>query len=618
MKLKNKKLRLWKKNKATRSTFDRKNYNQCKNELRSLSRKLRRDFEIYLSKGMKKKPKLFWSYAKSRLKNREQIASLTKSDGVTAKTSAEKAETLNQFFASVFTVEDLTNIPQAPNYSVDEVILTTLITPGIVKEKLTSLNPNKSPGHDKWHPFFLSNIADAICVPLSILFKKSLKEGAHDSWKKAIIAAIYKKGKKNDPGNYRPVSLTSVISKIMESIVRDALVTHLMNNELITDPQHGFVPGRDCITQLLVCMEEWTNMIENGVCFDVIYTDFSKAFDSVPHKRLFIKLESLGIKGDILNWIKSFLRGRTQSVNVNGAHSSWKKVLSGIPQGSVIGPILFVIFINDMPDSVKHSICRLFADDCKLYGKVLANGENMVQSDLAQLEEWSRIWQLPFNAPKCKTMHFGHKNPMFSYVLNGTQLESITTEKDHTATATKKANQILGVIKRAYKTRDANTIATLYKTMVRQPLEYGNAIWGPCYVGDMKLVEGVQRRATKLIPHLYELPYEDRLKFLKLPSMEYRRLRGDMIQCFKIMNGLVRLDKSQLFVPVTGASTRGHHQRILRQRAHTSARAKTFSQRTIRNWNSLPSNVISAPSVDAFKTQLDDAWEDRMYKSSVI
>ena len=417
----------------------------------------------------------------------------------------------------------------------------------------------------------------------------------------------------------------------MESIVRDALVSNLMNNKLIADPQHGFVPGRDCITQLLVCMEEWTDMIENGMCFDVIYTDFSKAFDSVPHERLFIKLESLGIKGDILKWIRSFLQGRTQSVNVEGSHSSWKNVLSGIPQGSVIGPILFVIFINDMPSSVKHSFCRLFADDCKLYGQVSTSGENLVQSDLARLEEWSRIWQLPFNAPKCKTMHFGHKNPMFSYVLNGTQLKSITTEKDlgvtvdnklnfhvHTATATKKANQILGVIKRAYKTRDANTIATLYKTMVRQPLEYGNAIWGPCYVGDMKLVEGVQRRATKLIPHLYELPYEDRLKFLKLPSMEYRRLRGDMIQCFKIMNGLVRLDKSQLFVPVTGASTRGHHQRILRQRAHTSARAKTFSQRTIRNWNSLPSNVISAPSVDAFKTQLDDAWEDRMYKSSVI
>ena len=151
-----------------------------------------------------------------------------------------------------------------PPVIVDEVIYSITITPGIVKENLDGLNPIKSPGHDKWHPYFLKNIAEANCVPLSILYTKSLKEGAHDSWKKAIIAAIYKKGKKTDPGNYRPVSLTSVISKMMESIVRDAIVTHLMKNNLITDNQHGFVPDRDCITQLLICMEEWSKMIEEG------------------------------------------------------------------------------------------------------------------------------------------------------------------------------------------------------------------------------------------------------------------------------------------------------------------------------------------------------------------
>ena len=125
------------------------------------------------------------------------------------------------------------------------------------------------------------------------------------------MTAIFKKGKKTDPGNYRPISLTSVLSRLMESIVRDAIVQHLMNNNLITDDQHGFVPGRDCITQLLVCMEEWTKRLEYNRAFDVIYTDFSKAFDSVPHERLFVKLEAMGIRGDVLRWIKSFLRGRT-------------------------------------------------------------------------------------------------------------------------------------------------------------------------------------------------------------------------------------------------------------------------------------------------------------------
>ena len=314
------------------------------------------------------------------------------------------------------------------------------------------MKPNKSPGHDKWHPYFLREIADAICIPLSILFQKSLKEGAHDSWKKAIIAAIYKKGKKSDPGNYRPVSLTSVISKVMESILRDAMVDHLTRNNLFTNDQHGFVPGRDCITQLLVCMEIWTEMIEDGVCFDVIYTDFSKAFDSVPHERLFLKMKSLGIKGDILRWVKSFLRGRTQCVNVDGEYSTWRKVISGIPQGSVIGPILFVIFINDMPDAVKQCFCKLFADDCKLFGKVVDADDNRIQVDLSNLEEWSRIWQLPFNAKKCKTMHFGYSNARRTYILNNQELESISSKKDlgvmvddklrfhmHAASATNKA-----------------------------------------------------------------------------------------------------------------------------------------------------------------------------------
>ena len=628
--LKNKKLKLWRKFLSTKSSFDRNNYTRYKNSFRALTRKLRRDFEIDISKDLKDKPKVFWSYAKSRLKTREQISTLTKPDGSPAATPQDKAETLNNFFASVFTVEDLDNIPPAPAFSADEVIFSVLITPEIVRDKLSALKPNKSPGHDQWHPYFLREISDAICIPLSILFQKSLKEGAHDSWKKAIIAAIYKKGKKSDPGNYRPVSLTSVISKVMESIVRDAMVEHLVRNNLFTNDQHGFVPGRDCITQLLICMEIWTNMIEDGVCFDVIYTDFSKAFDSVPHERLFLKMESLGIQGDILKWVKSFLRGRSQCVNVDGAHSSWRKVISGIPQGSVIGPILFVIFINDMPDAVKQCFCKLFADDCKLFGKVMED-DNRVQADLSNLEEWSRIWQLPFNAKKCKAMHFGHSNPRRSYSLNNQKLESISSEKDlgvmvddklkfhvHAAYATKKANQMLGVIKKTYVTRDANTISTLYKSMVRPHMEYGNAIWGPCYIGDLKLVEGVQRRATKLIPHLYEKPYEERLRELKLPSMEYRRKRGDMIQCYKIMNGLVRLDVKDLFTPTTTVHTRGHHQKVRRHRSHKAARAKSFSQRTIASWNSLPKSVINASCVNTFKNRLDEAWEERWYKSAAI
>ena len=417
----------------------------------------------------------------------------------------------------------------------------------------------------------------------------------------------------------------------METIVKDEIVSHLMKYNLLTDDQHGFVPGRDCITQLLVCIDKWTELLEDGQNFDVIFTDFSKAFDSVPHERLFVKLKSLGIRGDILQWVKSFLRGRTQCVSVDGKKSSWKDVLSGIPQGSVLGPILFVIFINDMPLEVKYNICKLFADDCKLFGIVKDRVQNTMQSDLTKLEDWSTIWQLPFNANKCKVMHFGKSNPKHIYQLNGHELETTDSEKDlgvmvdnnlkfhvHTSFATKKANQILGVIKKTFKTRDAFTISTLYKSLVRPHLEYGNVIWGPHYAGDKKMIESVQRRATKMVSGLHETPYGERLKILNLPSLDYRRSRGDMIQCFKIMKDLVRMKKNEIFTPIPSSNTRGHSMRVLRLGAKKFARINTFSRRVIRDWNSLPETVVDAPSLNTFKNRLDEHWKDKKYFSTSV
>ena len=214
----------------------------------------------------------------------------------------------------------------------------------------------------------------------------------------------------------------------MESIVRDHILKHLMDNNLFNDNQHGFVPKRDCMTQLLVCLEEWTELLEDREAFDIIYTDFKKAFDSVAHKRLLVKLKNHGVKGDILKWIESLLTDRIQSVKVNDSRSKWSKVLSGIPQGSVIGPLLFVIFINDMPDLIKNS-CKLFADDCKVYGKNSDNGVS-IQNDIDSMWNWSQSWQLPFNVTKCKKMHVGRNNRSLEYNMGIHILEETTNEKD--------------------------------------------------------------------------------------------------------------------------------------------------------------------------------------------
>ena len=570
LRLKNAKNRAWRSFKQDPSIFKRYAYIRKKNRLRSLTRRLRRDFELQLAKKVKGKPKLFWKYVRSRLKTRQTIPSLYDND-ITASTDIEKAELLNDFFVSVFTIEDTDSIPEGVPSTLEK-LTNFIITSEMVQNKLKNLNPNKSPGHDEFHPHLLRELAEPISLPLSILFNKSLKEGAHSTWKKAIITAVFKKDSRSSPNNYRPVSLTSVISKVMESIVRDKILDHLMSNNIFCDNQHGFVPGRDCMTQLLLCLEEWTQLIEDGECIDIIYTDFKKAFDSVAHQRLLVKLHNLGIDGRVLDWIRSFLTNREQSVRVNQECSKWSKVISGIPQGSVIGPLLFVVFINDMPMTIKN-MCKLFADDCKLYGAVKSDNCSM-QEDLTNMYKWSKRWQLPFNETKCKVMHIGRRNPHKEYQMEGHILEESTCEKDlgvnmdnelkfhvHSSIAIKKANQILGVIKRSCCTRDRTTIPLLYKSMVRPHLEYGNIIWGPFYKKDMKAVESIQRRATKLVEGLKTRPYEERLKILDIPSLVYRRRRGDMIQVFKICKKLVRLNTCDLF-KITEGITRGHQWKV--------------------------------------------------------
>ena len=227
-------------------------------------------------------PKAFWSYAKSRLKTRSKIDELILVDGSRAQTDKDIANALNDFFSSVFTEEDLRYIPCYHGPPLDTVI----ISPEKNRQKLKKLKAYKSQGPDGFHPRVLKESAEMLCGPLSIVFRKSLDSSIlPEIWKIGNITKIHKKGSRQDPGNYRPVSLTSVIVKLMESIIRDAIVDHMSRNNLFADEQHGFVPGRSCMTQLLVVLEEWTSILQHGDPIDILYFDFKKAFDSVPQPK---------------------------------------------------------------------------------------------------------------------------------------------------------------------------------------------------------------------------------------------------------------------------------------------------------------------------------------------
>ena len=633
IRMKDRKNKLWRRYKKTGLQYDHTRFKQAKNQLRSLTRRLKRNFENEIARDAKTFPKKFWSYVKSRTKTRSRIPILRRKDGTTASTPEEKAEALNEFFASVFTDERLENIPEESTEFLGNYLRNFIISEEDVRKKLDKLNAGKTPGPDKWHPLLLKSVADLISLPLSILFQKSLNEGILPSqWLNACITAIHKKGEKGIPDNYRPVSMTSIICKLMESIVRDKLVEHMVTNKLFSEWQHGFVPLRDCMTNLLSCMERWTEFLESGGYVDVIYTDFAKAFDSVPHERLLKKLESVGVTGNMLAWIRSFLSNRSQCVRVDDDLSSWKPVKSGIPQGSVLGPILFVIFINDMPDMV-HNLCQLFADDAKVYCSVdLRNEESnkSLQNDLNALVDWSEKWQLPFNIGKCKCLHIGICNPCWKYKMSGRPLEDVDEEKDlgviidkdlkfhrQAAAAVKKANSSLGIIKKSFTFLDEETLPLLFKSLVRPHLEYGNVIWGPFYKGDAEDVERVQRRATKGVPGLSSLTYEERLRKLKLPSLQHRRRRGDIIMTYKIITGKVNMKKEEVFTFASNQTNRKSHQyKLAKTKATKTARQNALSIRVVDDWNSLPVKVVSAESTDTFKRLLDEHWgSSEMYKT---
>ena len=264
-----------------------------------------------------------------------------------------------------------------------------------MQKLLKNLKKGKAAGPDDIPTILLSETAEALALPVSIIFRKSLDEGQLPNiWKKAKVTPIFKKGSRASANNYRPVSLTCILCKVMETLIRNRVLNHMQQNRLICKEQHGFTPGRSCVTQLLDTLDCWTETLDNGGAIDAIYMDFRKAFDSVPHRRLLHKTNSHGIQGLVLKWIEAFLGDRSQQVFVNGSKSQEGRVTSGIPQGSVLGPILFVIYINDLPNQVESEVC-IFADDTKLFTQ--SNNEKareVLQADLDMLHQWSVAWLL--------------------------------------------------------------------------------------------------------------------------------------------------------------------------------------------------------------------------------
>ena len=404
----------WKLYKATKKDTDYKKYKECRNIVVTELRKARKTFECKLAADIKSNPKSFYRYVRTMTKSKDRVGPLKDSSGTIIDDDQSMCDTLNNFFASVFTKEDTHNVPEVVNIFNEEnsqFLSTVQITSDDVYDKIIKLKDGKAPGDDGFVPEFLKCLANVVSVPLAVIYNKSIAEGiVPQEWKRANVTPLFKKGSRSEPGNYRPVSLTSYLGKILEAILKESILDHLSSHSLLNVSQHGFLSNKSCLTNLLEFLEYVTDAVDHGKPVDVIYLDFQKAFDKVPHQRLLAKLKAHGISGSILNWISEWLKDRQQRVVLHGIMSSWLYVISGVPQGSILGPLLFLVYINDIDSGIVNRIFK-FADDTKLAGIVYSEEEiEQFRLDIKRLYDWSVDWQMRFNTDKCKTLHFGYTN----------------------------------------------------------------------------------------------------------------------------------------------------------------------------------------------------------------
>ena len=404
----------------------------------------------------------------------------------------------------------------------------------------------------------------------------------------------------------------------------------LIINKLIANEQHGFVPRKGCVSNLLETLDFITDALSWGENVDEIMLDLSKAFDLVPHNGLIHKLKGYGIGSELLDWFEDFLKDRKQRVVLGSSVSNWEDVLSGVPQGSVLGPLLFVIYINDLPEVITNRL-KLYADDSKILSVVNNwNDASVVQKDLDSVSNWMKDWGMQLNTKKCKAIHYGKGNLKFPYVVrdecdNLQTVEEVSHERDlgvifdtnlkwtqQIGASVNKANRILGMLSRTFVSREAGIWKQLYISMVRPHLEYAFQVWSPFLEGDISKLEKIQKKATKIPNKLKNMSYEYRLKALGLTTLEERRRRGDLIYMYKLNKG----HESVQWENNTLKNVRESRKPNLQRESFSSKRKNDFcravnlrhnfySNRVVPNWNRLSHHVTSAPSINSFKARLD-------------
>eukprot|EP00745_Piridium_sociabile_P045807 TRINITY_DN9988_c0_g1_i5.p1 TRINITY_DN9988_c0_g1~~TRINITY_DN9988_c0_g1_i5.p1 ORF type:complete len:555 (+),score=115.26 TRINITY_DN9988_c0_g1_i5:397-2061(+) len=526
--------------------------------------------------------KRFWAYIKQQRKTNTGIPPL-KDHGRLVTDSDAKAEVFNSQFNSAFSAgrsytqaEFRTRCKLSHIKENHPTMDNPTITAAGVEKLLAGLDPAKASGPDGISPRVLKELSHEISPALTIIYQQSLNTGeVPTDWKEAHVTPIYKKGEHYNPANYRPMSLTSVPCKILEHIIVSNMMQHLEENNILNDRQHGFRKLRSCETQLLELLDELTSSLDKGQQTDVIVIDFAKALDKVNHSLLCHKLDHYGIRNQSNTWISNFLNGRKQAVVVDGVKSDYTPVRSGVPQGSVLGPSLFLVYINDLSDRV-DSPTRLLADDTILYRPISSTSDQQtLQEDLQKLEQWESDWDMDFHPDKCEVLSVSRRKTPAprSYSLHGHTLKQVPSSKylgvtlqcdgkfdAHVNNITTKANQTLGFLRRNLKIGSIHAKSLAYKALVRPLLEYASTVWDPGTKKEITKLEKVQRRAARFTLHRYHntSSVDEMLHHLQWPTLEDRRKKARLSMMFKITNSLASVTSPDLIPQRTTHARRGH------------------------------------------------------------
>ena len=587
---------------------------------------------------IKSNPKYFYSYAKRLSKCKSTVAPLKDGNGILTNNPREKASILQDQYKSVFSDPEKADIEAAlagvPEFSGNQ-LSTFVFEVADITAAIKEMDPYSASPDGDIPAKILCDCKESLSLPIWLLWTASFKSGiVPEQLKRQYITPLFKKGNKTEAANYRPVSLTSHLMKVFERVVRKHLVNYFEHNELFPDNQHGFRKNRSCLTQLIEHFDSVLKSLNEGNEVDVIYLDFSKAFDKVDHNILLAKLKRYGVTGQLYAWIESFLRGRKQAVVVDGHKSEFVDVDSSVPQGTVLGPVFFIIYAMDMIYRARNSKALTFADDTKLIKAITTLFcKILLEDDLTSIIQWSIANNMLLHEDKfvvvnyCLNTSLLLRNLPFTaetrqYLTSeGNIMECSSHTRDlgvhvsndcswsyHISKIAGEARQMAGWVLGAYRDRSMETMMTLYKSLIRSKLEYCCPLWNPSKIKDIQTVENIQREFTRRISGLQEHDYWERLKKLKLLSLQRRRERYSIIQVWKIKKGLAPNSVGMEFYDSPRLGTRAKIPKF-NYKAQTTISTSyddSFGVKGARLWNILPKHVNTQASLESFKVSLGE------------